>query len=122
MLCCFQHTLCVNQHIYAAIASRRRRLGLSQQELASRAGLRREKVNRLESRGEDVGLDELCRLLDALGLELRVGDKREPAGAAAAGRRLESPAAGYLVPRKFREASFLDGAKARIVRWGKLPR
>lgn len=92
---------------------------MSQQELALRAGLRREKINRLESRGEDIALEELCRLLDALGLELRVGEKREPAAAA---RQLNSPAARSLVPRSFREASFLDGSKAKIVRWGKLPR
>jgi len=108
----------VKQHIYAAIAARRKRLGLSQQQLALRAGLRREKVNRLESRGEDIALDGLCRLLDVLGLELQVGDKREPPAA----RKLNSPAAGYLVPKSFREVSFLDGSRAKVIRWGKLPR
>jgi transcriptional regulator with XRE-family HTH domain len=111
----------VKQHIYASLVSRRQRLGLSQQELASRAGLRREKVNRIESRAEDVGLDELCRVLDALGLELRVVEKHA-SGESASRHRAESPAARYLVPRKLRDASFLDGSKARVVRWGKLPR
>ena len=57
--------MCVKQHIYPILASQRRRLGLSQQELAARAGLRREKVNRIESKAEDVSLEELSRLLDA---------------------------------------------------------
>ena len=121
-MCCFEHNTCVNEHIYSTIASQRRRLGISQQELASRAGLRRERINRLENRGEDVGLDELGRLLDALGLELRVGEKREPAEASAAEYRLKSRSARSLAPRRFREVSFLDGSKAKIVRWGKLPR
>lgn len=100
----------MKQHIYAALASKRRRLGMSQQELAARAGLRREKVNRMESRGEDVGLEDLCRLLDALGLELQLAEKAP-----------EERAPRASAPRRIREAAFLDGSKARVVRWGKLP-
>ena len=69
----------MNKHIYPILAAQRRRLGISQQELAKRAGLRREKVNRVESQGEDVGAQDLSRLLDAVGLRLSVHEKGEAA-------------------------------------------
>lgn len=113
--------MCVKSHdIYPLLASRRRMLGMSQQELAARAGLRREKVNRLESKGEAIGLDELCRLLDAVGLELSVSDK----GTAKPSVRGSVPSqrSHSLVPGDFEKASFIDGAKAKIIDWGKVPR
>lgn len=111
--------MCVKQHIYSLLASQRRRLGLSQQELAARAGLRREKISRLESKGESIGFDELCRLLDAVGLELAVQEKgMQPSSAPSS----VSNAARALPPREFRKASFIDGSKAKILSWGKLPR
>jgi transcriptional regulator with XRE-family HTH domain len=111
--------MCVKQHIYAVLAAQRRRLGLSQQDLAARAALRREKISRLESKGESIGLDELSRLLDAVGLELAVKEKEaQPAPAASS----LSAAPRSLPPRDFRKASFVDGSKARILSWGKLPK
>ncbi len=92
---------------------------MSQQELAARAGLRREKINRIECKGEDVGVEDLCRLLDAVGLELHVrakGDAVSPSPPA------DAPGARRLAPQAFHEASFIDGSKARIVDWGKVPR
>ena len=86
---------------------------MSQQELAIRAGLRREKLNRLESKGENIGFDELCRLLDAAGLELNVREKEQAAPSANSVR---------LVPQDFHQASFIDGSKAKILDWGKIPR
>lgn len=118
-MCCLRHNVCVKQHIYAMLSAQRRRLGLSQQELAARAALRREKVSRLESKGEGIGLDELCRLLDAVGLELAVKEKE--AQPAAASSPL-SHAPRNLQPREFSKVSFVDGSKARILSWGKLPR
>lgn len=112
--------MCVKQHIYAAAVVRRRQRGLSQQKLADLAGLRREKVNRIESRGEDIGLDDLCRLLDALGLELSAVPKGRPK--AAAGQPAAAGIAEALPPEDFRKAAFLDGSKARILHWGKVPR
>jgi transcriptional regulator with XRE-family HTH domain len=113
--------------IYPLLASRRRMLGMSQQELAARAGLRREKVNRLESKYEDVGLDELCRLLDAVGLELSISKKGASSAKASVRQRqqLSVPASNqshHLKPRDFEKAAFIDGAKARILDWGKVPR
>jgi len=118
--------MCVKQHIYPVLASRRRKLGMSQQELAARAGLRREKLNRIESKGENIGLDELCRVLDAVGLELHVREKEPPASRSAGqisrGHPSPSPSARRLAPKEFRKASFIDGSKAKILSWGKVPR
>mgnify|MGYP001569567692 CR=1 FL=1 len=97
---------------------------MSQQELAARAGLRREKVNRIESSGQNVGFDEFCRLLDALGLELYVREK-EPAGSSLEQSEHHSRSAHsarQLEPQEFHKASFIDGSKARILSWGKIPR
>ena len=104
---------------------------MSQQDLAALAGLRREKVNRLESKGEDIGVDELSRLLDAVGLELSVSPKVEvnsanPASPPVALRvQLNSPSsrsATRQVPKEFHKASFIDGSRAKILNWGKVPR
>jgi len=112
----------MKQHIYPMLASQRRRLGLSQQELAARAGLRREKVNRIESKAEDVSLEELCRLLDAVGLELVVREKGEVLSSPASSAASLPQSARHLAPREFDKASFIDGAKAKILSWGKVPR
>lgn len=122
-MCLKQHTVCVKQHIYSALAVQRRRLGISQKELAARAGLRREKVNRLESQGEDVSLEELSRLLDAVGLELAVCEKgKAPPSPFARRKDPDSFSARRLGAQDFRKASFIDGSKARIRSWGRLPR
>lgn len=119
----------MKKHIYASLVSQRRLLGISQQELAARAGLRREKVNRLESKGEDIGIDVLCRLCDAVGLELHVsikGAADSPAVrpvAASARPDSRSPYPEHdLAPEEFNKAAFIDGAKAKILNWGKVPR
>jgi|SRR5207245_7286593 len=106
--------MCVIKHIYSVLIAERRRRGLSQSELAARAGLRREKVNRIESKAEDVGIEELSRLLDAVGLELVVREKGPAASASHSARR--------LAPQAFHKASFIDGSKAKILHWGKVPR
>jgi transcriptional regulator with XRE-family HTH domain len=93
---------------------------MSQQELAARAGLRREKLNRIESRDQNIGLDELCRLLDALGLELYVRERRGSPLERDGYRSADS--ARKLVPQEFHKASFIDGSKAKILSWGKVPR
>jgi transcriptional regulator with XRE-family HTH domain len=97
---------------------------MSQQELAARAGLRREKINRLESKGEDIGVDELCRLFDALGLELHVAKKGKAVSPAAlrAQSDFRSNSSSQLAPEEFHKAAFIDGAKARVLNWGKVPK
>ena len=109
--------MCVKQHIYPLLASERRRLGLSQQQLAARAGLRREKVNRVESKGEDISLEELIRLLDAVGLELAIREKSQVPPALS-----NSGAVRHLVPRSFEKAGLVDGSKVNVLRWGKIPK
>jgi hypothetical protein len=59
-------------------------------------------------------LEELSRLLDAVGLELIVREKGEAASLAQSVR--------HLAPREFDNASFIDGSKAKILSWGKVPR
>jgi len=113
----------VKQHIYPLLASQRRRLGISQQELAARAGLRREKVNRVESKGEDISFEEMSRLLDAVGLVLVVHEKgKAPSPSSALSAASLSHAARQLAPQEFDKASFIDGSKAKILSWGKVPR
>lgn len=82
---------------------------MSQQELAARAGLRREKLNRIESKEQNIGVDELSRLLDVVGLELYVREK-------------SALSVRQLAPQEFQRASFIDGSKAKVVSWGKIPR
>lgn len=94
---------------------------MSQQALAARAGLRREKLNRIESREQNIGIDELCRLLDILGLELHVREKGR-AGESGEDQSPSARSARQLAPQAFHKASFLDGSRAKILSWGKIPR
>ena len=103
-----------SHNIYELLASRRRELGLSQQELADRVGMRREKVNRIESQRIEIGLGEISRLLDVVGLVISVEKKL---GA----KQARSNSHG-LAPRDFESASFFDGSKAKVIDWGKTPR
>lgn len=117
--------MCVKEHIYRTLAARRRHLGMSQQDLGARAGIRREKVSRIESQAEDVSFADLCKLLDALGLEISVSDKHEFGVPPELSRSRSEPGsvAGWrLAPQSFEEAAFVDGAKAKVVKWGKVPR
>jgi len=110
----------MDSHIICSLlSSRRRELGLSQQDLAQRAGLRREKVNRIESQKADVGLDELYRLLDVLGLQISV--QRKPAKRIVYSE-VSKPDSHGLMPDDIAKASFVDGSRARIVDWGKVPK
>lgn len=114
----------MKQHIYPVLASQRRRLGLSQQELAVRAGLRREKVNRVESKGEDISFEEMSRLLDAVGLVLAVHEKGEVLSSSSSALSVAPLPHDVrrLMPLEFNKASFIDGSKAKILNWGKVPR
>ena len=93
-------------------------MGLSQHELALRAGLRREKVNRLENKGEDIWLGDICRLLEAVGLKLVVIPK--PDGSKAAAPDVFELSRNQPA-ENFADASFIDASKAKILKWGKIP-
>lgn len=94
-------------------------LGMSQHELAMRVGMRREKINRIESKCEDMSLDQFCRLLDAVGLELSVSAKQP---SRASSKQRQPVSAHDLEPASFDQAALIDGAEARIVDWGKVPK
>lgn len=107
------------------VAARRRMLGWSQLELAERAGLRREKVNRFESKGEDISFSDLCKVLDALGYEIVAAPKhgnKEPIEHVEWRSSYIPPSEQNLVPQSFKQASLIDGSKARVIKWGKVPR
>ena len=79
------------------IAQSRRRSGLSQAELARRAGMARSVVNSYEHGRRQPGVDALARIAAAAGLELRV---------APAVRRLDDERSGHVL------AQVLDLAEA----------
>ena len=59
----------------AEIASRRKKLGLSQSELARRASISRATLDALENgRSGEVGFSKITKLVAALGLELELHD------------------------------------------------
>jgi transcriptional regulator with XRE-family HTH domain len=67
----------------------RRRAGISQAELARRAGVPRSVVNAYERGHREPGADALARLLDATGLRLTLGPALRRPDEARAGRILE---------------------------------
>ena len=82
--------------------------------------MRREKVNRIESKGEDASFEEISRLLDAVGLVLLVQEKN--AAPAPSSAPPLSHSSRPLAPRPVEEASFIDGSKSKILSWGEVPR
>jgi transcriptional regulator with XRE-family HTH domain len=61
----------------------RRQIGISQEELASRAGLHRNYIGSVERGERDVGINAIARLVKALGTSLSdffapFRDRREP--------------------------------------------
>lgn len=58
--------------IVAAIISRRKMLGLTQEQLAQRGRVSRRTVVALEAGQHDIGIRKLLRLLDSTGLTLSV--------------------------------------------------
>ena len=121
-MCDIQHNMCVKSHIVPIISAQRRLLGLSQQDVAALAGLRREKINRVESRYEDLSVSDLVKILDVLDLKLVIaakGAQDEDPGAVA--KADDWPSGNrVLQPARLPDASFIDGAKAKILKWGKV--
>jgi HTH-type transcriptional regulator / antitoxin HipB len=58
------------RQIGATLAARRKELGLSQTEVASRLGLSQNRLSELESRPETMTTEQLLALANVLGLEL----------------------------------------------------
>ncbi|MDT6961298.1 helix-turn-helix transcriptional regulator [Cupriavidus sp. SZY C1] len=61
----------------------RKALGLTQQQLAAMAGLSRQSLNGIERGTVNVTLDNLCRLLDILGLSISISEPAPVAKSAA---------------------------------------
>jgi transcriptional regulator with XRE-family HTH domain len=60
-------------HLGAEIVARRKKLGLSQTELARRASISRATLDALENgRSGELGFSKITKLLSALGLELKL--------------------------------------------------
>lgn len=66
----------IRGEIGSAIRSRRRTLGLSQQDVADLIGVQRQTVGRIES-GGDTDFSTLVRLGAAVGLEFQVAPRYE---------------------------------------------
>ena len=60
------------EEIVAAIIARRKMLGLTQAQLAERAGVSRRTIIAVEAGQHDIGVRKLLRLLDSTGLTLSV--------------------------------------------------
>jgi transcriptional regulator with XRE-family HTH domain len=73
----------------AMIREIRRESGLSQAELARRAGLTRSVMNAYARGRRQPGVDALARIASAAGLEIRIGPPAEDAALARSGRILE---------------------------------
>jgi transcriptional regulator with XRE-family HTH domain len=63
------------------LRSRRKELGLTQEELGQRAGLAAKHVSRIENGTHEPKVSTLFALVSALGLELAVGETGEVASA-----------------------------------------
>ena len=61
--------------IGAIVSARRKTLALSQTDVASRLGLSQNRLSELESRPETLTVAQLLALLNALGLEMAVGEQ-----------------------------------------------
>jgi len=109
------------EHIHRLVRAKRRIMGVSQQELAALAGLRREKVNRFESGMEDIFLSDLARLLRVLGLELSIAESGPPSSSDEIIVERISGKQRQLVPARLDEAAILDGSKIKVIDWGRVP-
>lgn len=65
-------------HLAGAVRGRRMELGLTQAELAERAGVSRFWVNRFEARKQTAEIGLVLRVLDALGLEVDLRPRDDP--------------------------------------------
>ena len=108
------------------IANRRKLLGMSQAELAAAAGVSRESVNRFERKGTDIWLEVFRRLLDSLGLQVKIEAKNEHYPEDWAGfirqseDRLIEAARSHASPAENVESSRrIPAGNARVLDWGK---
>ena len=82
------HPMTTPAQIGATLAGRRKHLKLSQTDVASRLGLSQNRLSELENNPGTLTIDQLLALVNALGLELAIGE-RKPAGKAHGKSRVE---------------------------------
>jgi len=70
------HTLTHANQVGAALTARRKTLGLSQTEVATKLGLSQNRLSELESQPGTLTVDQLLALVNVLGLELRIGERQ----------------------------------------------
>lgn len=63
--------------IIAAITQRRKTLGLTQADLAARAGISRRTMVDIEAGKHDIGIRKLLRILDSIGLTLIIREGKD---------------------------------------------
>jgi len=66
--------------LIAALIRRRKELGLTQQQLAARAGISRRTMIAIEAGQHDIGIRKLIRLLDSTGLTLSLKEGKDRPG------------------------------------------
>ena len=72
-----QQLVNTSTQVGAIISARRKALGISQQELASKIGISQSRLSILEADAAAMPLERLVVLLKLLGLELVIRDKTE---------------------------------------------
>jgi HTH-type transcriptional regulator/antitoxin HipB len=69
------HAITTTTQVGATLSARRKHLGLTQEQVASRVGLSQNRLSVLESRPETLTVEQLIALMNVLGLELRIGER-----------------------------------------------
>ncbi len=69
------YKLSTNEHVGQLLTSRRKALGLTQAQVASRLGISQNRLSELESHPASLSVDRLLALAGILGLELTLHDR-----------------------------------------------
>jgi HTH-type transcriptional regulator/antitoxin HipB len=64
------------KQVGASLQARRKTLGLTQAEVAERLGLSQNRLSELETRPETFTLEQLLAVLNVLGLDLALGERK----------------------------------------------
>jgi HTH-type transcriptional regulator/antitoxin HipB len=70
------HPITTAAQIGATLSGRRKALALSQTEVAGRLALSQNRLSELENHPGSLTVDQLLALLNALGLELAIGERK----------------------------------------------
>jgi HTH-type transcriptional regulator/antitoxin HipB len=70
------HLITHPKQVGASLQARRKALGFSQAEVAGRLGLSQNRLSELETRPETFTLEQLLAVLNVLGLDLALGERK----------------------------------------------